>query len=81
MEEMLLLLFNQVAALGYGWIAAVWCFACALFVALAPVKWTEKIPNFLMVIINFSAINWGNAANKLTNLKGNPVNGSFAKDT
>lgn len=56
----------------YWLYVSLWCFACAIFTALAPVSVTEKIPDWLMVIINTSAINVGNAANKLANWKGNP---------
>lgn len=55
----------------YSPIVGLWIFACAAFTAFAPEKWQNKIPDWLMVIINVSALNVGNAKNKLTNLKGN----------
>jgi len=55
-----------------GLYVAAWCFVCAVFVAIAPVSLTERIPNWLMIIINVCAVNIGHAANKLTDIKGNP---------
>lgn len=49
-----------------------WCGICAVFVALAPVSITEKIPDPIMAFINICAINFGNAQNKKANIKGNP---------
>jgi hypothetical protein len=49
-----------------------WCGFCAVFVAVAPTKLTEKIPDVLMAFINVCAINFGNAKNKNSDIKGNP---------
>ena len=57
---------------------AAWCFSCAVFVAVAPVKLTQKMPDWLMVVINFFAANVGNAVNKWSDKKGNP-NGAIDK--
>jgi len=51
---------------------ATWCFACAVFVAAAPVKLTQKLPDQVMVVINLCAANVGNAVNKWSDKKGNP---------
>lgn len=57
---------------------AAWCSACSVFVAVAPVKITQKLPDWLMVVINFCAANVGNAVNKWSDKKGNP-NGTANK--
>lgn len=42
--------------------------------AVLPVTVTEKVPDWLMVILNVVGANWGNAKNALTDMKGNKVN-------
>jgi len=55
-----------------GLYVAAWCFVCAVFVAIAPVSLTERIPNWIMIIINVCAVNIGHAANKFADIKRNP---------
>ena len=72
MEEIILMLIQWANDSGFGLYVGAVCLACALFVALAPVTVTEKVPDWLMRAINVLAVNWGNAANKKSNLSGNP---------
>lgn len=77
MEEVLLFLSTLVDPL----YVAIWCFGCMLFTALTPAKVTAKVPDFLMQVINLSALNVGNAANKYCDLKGNPCDEDSPRDS
>ena len=39
-----------------------------------PVSVTEKVPNWIMYVLNVVGANWGNAVNAKTDMKGNKVN-------
>lgn len=71
MEDITLLILEHLTLAGYTIYVLGWCFSCKLFTALAPVTWTSRIPNFMMVIINVSAMNVKNATNEITDIKGN----------
>ena len=42
--------------------------------AVLPVSATEKVPNWIMYVLNVVGANWGNAVNAKTDMKGNRVN-------
>lgn len=51
-----------------GYFMAV-CVVCRLFVSFAPESWTEKLPDWLMVVINKLAL----SSNSMTDNKGNKI--------
>lgn len=65
-------LLNYLLSTEYATYIFAWCGACAVFVAAAPVSWTQKIPGPIMAFINVCAVNFGNAKNKNADIKGNP---------
>lgn len=79
LEQVLAELLAYLSVEYFLYVTAV-CFGCAVFVAVAPTKLTQKIPDFLMVIINFCALNFWNSVNKKTNIKGNPLDENPIKD-
>ena len=65
MDELLEMLINS----PYGQYALAWCLLCRIFVTVAPLKLTEKIPDVIMTIISACAL----ASNKKADNKGNPL--------
>ena len=53
----------------YGQYVMAICLLCRVFVTVAPVKLTEKIPDTVMMIISVLAL----ASNKKADNKGNPM--------
>ena len=51
-----------------GYFMAV-CLVCRIFTTVAPVSWTEKLPDLAMMVINTLAL----SANKVTDNKGNKI--------
>lgn len=72
MNQIALIICSDPVFIVYALVTLGWCLFCALFTAFVPVKWTEKLPDWVMVIINISAVNVKNAVNRVTDIKGNP---------
>lgn len=72
----LTLVFELLDGTPWELLFALWCVACAVFTAVVPPTITEKIPNFIMAIINVCAFNIGHAKNALTDIKGNRTHGN-----
>ena len=69
-------LFNMLMASPYGQYAAMVVFAAYVIshvIQYLPVSLTEKIPNFVMVALNFLAAKHGAASAAKTDIKGNAV--------
>ena len=79
LEQVLAELIAYLSIEHFLYVTAV-CFVCAVFVAVAPVKVTQKIPDIVMRGINFFALNFWNAVNKKADIKGNPLNENPIKD-
>lgn len=65
MEE----LINFLLESSIGQYVFVLCLVCRIFVTVAPIKWTEKIPDGVMMIISAFAL----ASNKRADNKGNKL--------
>ncbi|BBM66343.1 hypothetical protein VA249_29890 [Vibrio alfacsensis] len=65
MEQALELLLNSAHG---GYVLAL-CLLCRVFITVAPIKLTEKMPDWLMMLISACAL----ASNKRTDNKGNPL--------
>lgn len=81
MEDYIVQLLSLAISSGYAFYVFLWCAFCGLFSAFAPPSVTQKIPNLIMMVINVSSLNIGRAANALTDIKGNPRNGSIKSDS
>lgn len=65
MQELIEMLFTT----EYGQYAMAVCLLCRVFVTVAPVSITEKIPDTVMMVISAMAL----SSNKKADNKGNPM--------
>jgi hypothetical protein len=74
MQELINAALNYLLTTEYGQYATMLVFAMFIVNQVlphVPPTITAKIPNFIMVFINVVAGRYGNATNKLTDIKGN----------
>lgn len=71
MSEFTSLVAEHVSLAVYFLLVFGWSTLCSIFVAFMPVSLTEKIPNWVMIVVNVSAMNVKNSVNEISDIRGN----------